>query len=125
MAMTTTTTQGHTTLRIYPAFPVQSGIPDAIAGSDTGSFRAGSRRGHPLRHPADLLLLAGSVFSLGTACINFAWLRESGPAPDGLDWRTRLRVRGRRHPVLTKVQYTCMILAFVLFAAYGVALFAR
>ncbi len=72
----------------------------------------------------DILPLAGSLFSLGTALINFAWLRESGPAPDGLDWRTRLRVRGRRHPVLTKVQYTCMILALVLYAAYGVALLA-
>jgi hypothetical protein len=77
-----------------------------------------------VHHPVDLLPVAGSVFGLAGSFMNLAWLQESTQADREMDWRSRLRRRGRRHPVLTKVQYACFLLALLLYATYGVTLFS-
>ena len=56
--------------------------------------------------------------------MNFVWLQESTQADREMDWRSRLRRRGHRHPVLTKVQYACFLLALLLYATYAVTLFS-
>jgi hypothetical protein len=73
-------------------------------------------------HPVDFLPLAGSVLVLAASFINFVWVQESTQADREMDWRSRLRRRGRRHPVLTKVQYACLLLALLFYATYGVTL---
>lgn len=75
-----------------------------------------------VHHPVALLLAAGSVFGLAGSFMNLAWLQESTQADQEADWRSRLRRRGRRHPVLTKVQYACFLLALLFYAVYGVSL---
>ncbi len=68
-----------------------------------------------MHHSADLLLVAGSCCTLAGALMNLGWLQEG--TPGGLSWRARLQWRGRRHPVLARAQYACLILAVVLFVA--------
>jgi|HubBroStandDraft_5_1064220.scaffolds.fasta_scaffold754782_1 hypothetical protein len=70
-----------------------------------------------MHHPADLLLVAGSCFVLAGALLSLGWLQ--GTVPGDLGWRARLRWRGRRHPVLARAQYACLILAAVLLVAYA------
>jgi hypothetical protein len=77
-----------------------------------------------VHHPVALLVAAGSVFGLAGSFMNLAWLQESTQADRETDWRSRLRRRGRRHPVLTKVQYACFLLALLLYAAYAVTQFS-
>ena len=77
-----------------------------------------------VHHPVALLVAAGSVFGLAGSFMNLAWLQESTSADRETDWRSRLRRRGRRHPVLTKVQYTCFLLALLLYATYAVTQFS-
>jgi len=43
---------------------------------------------------------------------------ESTPARD-LDWRSRLRLRHRQHPVWIKIQYVCLLFASVSLAVYA------
>ena len=71
-----------------------------------------------MHHPADLLLVAGSCFTLAGALMNLGWLQEG--TPGGLSLRARLQWRRRRHPALARTQYACLILAVVLFVAYAV-----
>jgi hypothetical protein len=40
--------------------------------------------------------------------------------PADLSLRARLQWRGRRHPLLARAQYACLILAALLFVAYAV-----
>ena len=83
-------------------------------------------RGHQraVHHPVLFLPLAGSVFVLAGSFMNFVWLQESTSADRETDWRSRLRRRGRRHPLLTKVQYACFLLALLLYATYAVTQFS-
>jgi hypothetical protein len=71
-----------------------------------------------MHHPADLLLVTGSCFTLAGALMNLGWHQESVPAD--LSLRARLQWRGRRHPLLARAQYACLILAALLFVAYAV-----
>ena len=77
-----------------------------------------------VHHPVGLLVVDGSVFGLGGSSMNLAWLQESTSADRETDWRSRLRRRGRRHPLLTKVQYACFLLALLLYATYAVTQFS-
>jgi hypothetical protein len=77
-----------------------------------------------VHHPVDLLLAAGSVFGLAGSFMNLGWLQESTQADQEMGWRSRLTRRARQHPVLTKVQYACFLLALLFYAAYGVTLFS-
>jgi hypothetical protein len=77
-----------------------------------------------VHHPVALLVAAGSMFGLAGSFMNLAWLQESTSADRATDWRSRLRRRGRRHPVLTKVQYACFLLALLLYATYAVTQFS-